>query len=79
MDISNEGELERTPSEKEDVKSDPSSRLPTPPARSVFKSVLLVVTMTLAMIVNVGHSQDHREGHLAYALGIRFRELRLYP
>ena len=55
MDTSNEGELERTPSEKEDVKSDPSSRLPTPPARSVFKSVLLVVTMTLGMMVNVGH------------------------
>ena len=56
MDISNAGQLERTPSEKEDIKSDPSSRLPTSPARSVFRSVLLVVSMTLAMIVNVGHS-----------------------
>ena len=56
MDTNNAGELERTPSEKEDVKSDPPSPLPTPPARSVFKSVLLVVTMTLGMMVNVGHS-----------------------
>lgn len=53
MDTSNAGQLERTPSEKEDVKSDPSSRLPTPPPRSAFNSVLLVVTMTLAMIVNI--------------------------
>ncbi|KIK00288.1 hypothetical protein K443DRAFT_100688 [Laccaria amethystina LaAM-08-1] len=56
MDSSNAGQLERTPSEKADVKSDSSLRLPTPPARSAFKSVLLVLTMTLGMIVNTSGS-----------------------
>lgn len=56
MDTSNAGELKKTPSEKEDVKSDPPSQLPTPPTRSAFKSILLVVTMTLGMMVNTAGS-----------------------
>jgi hypothetical protein len=89
MDSSNAGQLERTPSEKADVKSDSSLRLPTPPEKlsspvPTYHSWAeeRVQICSFSPHHDFGHDSQcgsfrgHYEGHLAYTLDIRLREVR---